>query len=628
MLLSDREAGSPTWLYSIGCAGNLVAALLYVVVVEPALDISDQIWMWQVAAGVLLMGAAAAGPSHGGVPTAGCLGTRDLSGPVLGRWAGGGRWVAGGFVPVCLTLSCTQYLSLDYGSLPIVWLMPFATYLLAMALAFHRKGIRVLRALAPAAPVAVLVLTYALLRPWARTVLQSFILHLVVLFTLLSQWLSWLVGFAPAPRGLPSFYCAIALGGLLATALVHLVASNLLGAAFQIWPANPIGRAVLDTLAPEYLLAVAATALTLGIYPSASRRGAPLVAAWGGVGTGILAFYGQSALRDGAMASRISLILGLVALGATLALLARFRHRLSTLMAVLAIVVANGIAIGPEPPLLHSRSPHGQVRVLDRGNERQLLHGTTFHGSQTLNCAIGRNPVACVEPTSYYTRSGPVGHTLQTLRRRQARLDIVSVGLGVGTMAAYCADADTIRFIEIDPTIVAIAWDLFGFLPAAQARCGSVDVHVGDGRLLTRQLPPMSVDLLVLDAFSSDTIPQHLLTSEAMLEAGRALRSEGVVAIHTSSRYFDLASVVVGTATSVAYFAIVASDGQSGARMGSQWVFLGKSRDVITAVRQALSESAGHVSAVVGPGTEPRRRPIWTDERHSILDVLRPGGRP
>ncbi|WP_182379000.1 hypothetical protein [Nocardioides sp. WS12] len=254
--------------------------------------------------------------------------------------------------------------------------------------------------------------------------------------------------------------------------------------------------------------------------------------------------------------------------------------------------------------LARSRTFYGSYLVVQHDDRVELAHGTTVHGFQS------RKPDERSEPTSYYARNGPLGDVFDTVGKDL--VDITAVGLGTGTIAAYGLPGQTIRFIEIDPEVVRIASDqrYFTFLADSAA---TVETTAGDGRRRVAELAPSTTDLLVLDAFSSDAIPVHLLTAEAFAEYATRIRNGGSIVVHISNLYFDLAPVVAGAAQRLGWHAAVGEGGSKPLGVRSGWI--------------ALSPEGGLADTLVA---ESNWAPLtgtadqaWTDDHASLLEVLR-----
>jgi hypothetical protein len=277
-----------------------------------------------------------------------------------------------------------------------------------------------------------------------------------------------------------------------------------------------------------------------------------------------------------------------------------------------AVGLALLVGIATEPAaILTARSFYGTYRVVDDGGGRHVLYaGTTIHGIQD------RTPGQEREPWSYYSRGGPLGQVLTTLTADPRPLRIGAVGLGTGAVAAYGRPGDRIDFLEIDPTVAAIATDprLFSYLADSGAE---VHISIGDGRLLLAEVEPAAYDILVLDAFSSDAVPVHLLTIESFDLAMSRVRPGGVVAVHISNRYLELEPVVAASARDLGLVSILGSTLTPAAEIGraqaSQWVVIGRS----------YSDLAGLVAGGDWRTAHAAGRAPWTDRWSDLLGALR-----
>jgi spermidine synthase len=223
-------------------------------------------------------------------------------------------------------------------------------------------------------------------------------------------------------------------------------------------------------------------------------------------------------------------------------------------------------------------------------------------------------PEGRAEPRSYYYRGGPLGQVLTARLADPRPVRIGAVGLGTGAVAAYGRTGDRIEFIEIDPAVVTIARDprLFTYLSDSRA---SVDVVVADGRLALERTPPASFDVLVLDAFSSDAVPVHLLTTEAFATSIATVRPGGVIAVHVSNRYFDLEPVVAAAARQLGLVAITGMDVEPRATEGadaSEWVIVARS----------YADVAALVSGIDWRTARDHGRAAWTDRSSDLLRAL------
>jgi hypothetical protein len=334
--------------------------------------------------------------------------------------------------------------------------------------------------------------------------------------------------------------------------------------------------------------------------------------ALGGIGAGILG----PLLLPLPIEEQVALVAALVlarAVAPSPRPLARIRSRLAAFVpAAVGLALLLGIASSPSA-IITARSFYGTYRVVDDGQGRHVLYaGTTIHGIQD------RTPGQEREPWSYYSRGGPLGQVLTTLTADPSPLRIGAVGLGTGAIAAYGRPGDRIDFLEIDPTVAAIAGDrrLFSYVADSPA---DVRVAIGDGRLLLTEAEPGAYDILVLDAFSSDAVPVHLLTVESFDIAMSRVRPGGVVAVHISNRFLELEPVVAAAARDLGFVSILgttlAPADELGRAQSSQWVVIGRS----------YSDLAGLVAGADWETAHAAGRPSWTDRWSDLLGALRRG---
>jgi SAM-dependent methyltransferase len=312
-------------------------------------------------------------------------------------------------------------------------------------------------------------------------------------------------------------------------------------------------------------------------------------------------------IRDDPTTARA--VAGFTAVGAVLVALTRRPAFLAAGTAV--IIIALSVLSAPSDLVVRVRTFFGVIEVTEdlASLSRTEYSGTTLHGVEFLD-ARSR------EPTTYYVRDGPLGDAFDDLRGRTEAPSIAIVGLGIGTTAAYGQAGDTVSFYEIDPAVVEIASDpsLFTYLSDAPV---SLRIVLGDARLSLAAEPAASVDLLVLDAFSSDSVPAHLLTREAMADYQRVLRPGGIAIFHLSNRYYDLPPAVASTAESIGLRALT---------LGYQPDPASEERLAAKATQYVVVGEAGDVArfADLGWVNQPRSGPVLTDDFFDTLRLLRP----
>lgn len=307
--------------------------------------------------------------------------------------------------------------------------------------------------------------------------------------------------------------------------------------------------------------------------------------------------------------------LGMVLCALAVVLHARARVRSAGFAAAavgaVATLCAAGLVIQQfyDQTLLATRNFYGALRVYE-GNEGHsgpahfLSNGVILHGMQFLR------PPARRRPTEYYGESTGVGLAIASLRDAGSPLRIGVIGLGAGTLAAYGRAGDVIRFYELNPAVVQIARSEFTYLEDSPAR---VEVALGDARLSLEREPPEAFDLLAIDAFSSDSIPVHLLTREALTVYLRHLKPGGVIAFHTSNRYLDLPPLVATLARERGLLArLVESDADDDFNTPSSWVLVSR--------RSSFFESS-EIKAAAGP-IAAGAAVAWTDDFSDLLRVM------
>jgi hypothetical protein len=260
--------------------------------------------------------------------------------------------------------------------------------------------------------------------------------------------------------------------------------------------------------------------------------------------------------------------------------------------------------------LLATRNFYGVLRVQQFGEgrteHRSLVSGTIMHGVQYESPAVRR------QPTSYYTTSSGIGRLLETLHPRLDPLRVGVIGLGTGTLAAYGTPGDLYRFYDINPAVIAIARRDFTYLGDSEAH---VETPLGDARLTLEREPPAELDVLAVDAFSSDAIPVHLITKEALALYAKQLRAGGVVAFHVTNRFLDLVPVVDSIARANGMEAVwIHDEGEDALANRSDWVLVSRNHALLASPRIATAASA------IPPHPEWR---VWTDDFNNLFQVLR-----
>jgi hypothetical protein len=591
------SARDPYFLYSASNLGCLVALASYPTVVEPVFTLREQTSLWTIgyAGFVLLAGACAsfawrrtgeAGPHLAAAEVPGEL----TSAPVTGLRRA--RWVALSFVPSSLMLAVTSYVSTDIASVPLLWIVPLALYLLTFALAFGQHLPAVGAVARMALPLLVVPLALFMVAKVQAPLTVIVMLHLAAFGVVALYCHAELARDRPGSSRLTEFYFWVSFGGML-------------GGLF-----NTLAAPVLFDGIVEYPLVVLLACLLFRVSdsPLASRPVTadvvmPLVV--GALTAGILIV-----LR----ARGASLGLQLAALSVPAVLTFAQRRQSMRFGCCMAALILPSFAFGnaDERVLYATRTFFGVYRVSEdlAGRYHGLAHGTTLHGMQALA------PERRGEALTYFHETGPFGQAWKALPQAATAREIAVVGLGIGTLATYARPGQRWTFFEIDPAIERIARtpEYFSFLEACGDRCRVV---LGDARVSLNRVPERAYDLLVLDAFSSDSIPMHLMTREAISLYLSRLVPDGVLVMHISNRHLHLAPIVARLAASQELFAVQQIETTGPAwpegKNESHWIVMTRN----PADLDVLSKDDRWSPLVASPTT-----PLWTDDFSNILSVL------
>lgn len=590
-----RTAHDPYFLYAASNAGSFVGLLAYPFVIEPALSVSEQAVGWRIgfavfaalvmACGLRMWSAARAATAPAPHPA------RVADAPPDGRWRQRAGWMFFAFVPSSLMIGVTQYLSTDIAAVPLLWIVPLGLYLLTFVAAFSRAGDRVSRVAQRVWPFAAVTVVLAFLLDARHPFEAIVVLHLLLLVAAGCLCHGRLRAGRPGVARLTEFYLFLSIGGALAGVFHTFIAP----AVFDDLHEYPLAIVLACFAMPGAARALSGWRRLVWLVPPAL-----LVGVW----------LGPRATAMQPDGSRDPLLLLTAGVPALLLFLVSMHPRvfLATTAALLLGVIARGDGSRVE---LRERTFFGvhTVRISHDGRYRELSHGTAIHGAESLD------PAELGEPLAYYHRSGPAGRVFAALGERFARVGLV--GLGAGSMAAYGSEGQAFDFFEIDPTVVRIARDpaWFTFLDSSAAE---VRVVLGDGRLTLAREPDGAYDCLVLDAFSSDSVPVHLLTREAVELYARKLRPGGVLLFHLSNRHLDLGPFAAAAAEDAGMACVEWQD----ERTSEQVAETGRqaSRWMVASADPAMLEPFERDVRWVVPRVASRP---WTDARADIVAALR-----
>ncbi|NJC08637.1 fused MFS/spermidine synthase [Polymorphobacter fuscus] len=597
---SDRDAANPYFLYAASNFGSFAALVAYPLLVEPFLRLGHQSLFWSagfVCLGVLVALCGLAVGQGSAAPAAAT--------PSVITWTMRGRWTLLAFIASALLLSTTTHLTTDIMAMPLLWVVPLGVYLLSFVLAFAARGAMYTRIAVRLAPPALLLFgSWACLAsgPAAATIFAA--AGILLLFIVALALHGTLAQERPGADALTDFYLWLSVGGalggvfcalvapqifrwpfehplLLVTAALVVPAQNIGPWAHRLW-ARPGARFACAVLA---LVASASTAGGLGIAPAYSFARLP-----------------------------VATILVVLALAAVAVTAIGRRGLFAWIFAM--IIMALGGWYQTSRNDNRERSFFGVYTIEDRPSQfsRTLLHGTTMHGQQSLV------PALAAVPMTYYAPQSGVGLAMAAAPRLYgpaARIGFV--GLGTGTLSCYAVPGQRWIAYEIDPVIVRIARQRFSYV----SRCNpDLAIVIGDARLTLAKAPAAGLNILAVDAFSSDAIPLHLVTREAFRVYGRALDRDGLLLVHVSNRFLDLEPMIAAIAAQEGWTAVLRDYHPGVERPGemfsaSTWIALSRNPERLDALQ--ASSPAQDWRPVQGRSGVT----AWSDDFASVLPILK-----
>lgn len=588
------DARDPYPLYAASNLGSLLALVAYPLVIEPRLRLWTQADCWAGGYGLLVaLLCVCALLVWRRAPTTQPEPHEARAEPT--DWSRFARWVALAFVPSSWLLGVTTYLTTDIAPVPLLWVVPLALYLLSFILVFAQAtrqsdawGVRLLPLLA--FPLGV-VLGLGLPQPFWLP------LHLLTFFAGALVCHGALARDRPGAKDLTAFYLALALGGVLGGFFNALVAPR-----------------IFDRIA-EYPLALVLGCLALPAVPP-RKGGLPLPRAWNTISRHSvwavpLAIFGLIALLvrnvGGVESTTLGTLLELLASG--LVVFVWYRHRSHPARFALglgAALLASGLSdavVGRT--LFRERNFFGTARVTTAttplGEVHRLFHGNTLHGQQALDPARRRDPLA------YFHRTSPIAQIFAV----HQHASVAIVGLGAGSLASYANEKERWTFYEIDPAVIRVARDPRYFTFLTDSRAARIDTLEGDARLRLREAPPGGFGLIVLDAFSSDAVPTHLLTRDARNLYVQKLAEGGLIVFNITNRYLDLEPVIGALARDgemvcrVRYDVDLSADDKADGKLASIWAVLASREEDLG----AIATDPRWAPARVPPGTN-----VWRDD--------------
>lgn len=607
-----KDASNPYFLYAASNVGSIFALLSYPVLIEPFLGLVEQSWTWTASYSVLvaLMVICAwllrrnfvvDGPDQAAVAATG------LETDVTARLRL--RWVLLAFVPSSLLLGVTTHITTDVASVPLLWIVPLTLYLLTFVIVFSKKPTLPHDWMVKGHAYLVLIFVIAL-HVVVVSSLLTLLVHLLVFFVTAMVCHGELARRRPTTTHLTEFYLWMSAGGVL-------------GGIFNALLAPVIFSSIL-----EYPIAIVfACAMRPVLAEARDGRWAMDIILPTLLGCAVLAvFYLVPSAEFSTRIAENPLFI-VAAVVSSLVVFSFSTRPLRFALGVGVLIIAAGVATNVNSTTLSEKRSFFGVHEVKRdrtGEFNYLQHGTTIHGAQAVDPKFWRDPLA------YFTREGPVGQLFAILHAEPRPMQVGIMGMGTGAMACYKQADDDWVFYEIDPLILQVALDdrYFHYLEECAAESPMV---LGDARLSLAYEPDKRFDLLVMDAFSSDSIPVNLITREAIDLYFRKLADDGLLLINISNRYLDLEPVLgnlavdaklvgriqrhqPGKTDSAAESALALKAAKARFRYPSEFVVLARSEDTLGALATDQRWKPLNVKAKTG---------IWTDDYSNLVRVLR-----
>lgn len=585
---NDPAAKDPYFLYSASNLGSMIALLAYPFLIEPRLALLAQGKMWTYGFYGLIALMAICALLLLRQPAAAKEVEVIEDKPIDNRQRL--QWVLLAAVPSSLLLGVTTYMTTNVAPMPLLWVVPLALYLITFIVAFARRQFVKSTTWARVLPLIVTPLVLVMILEATQPMVILVVINLLAFLIAALMCHTRLVESRPSASGLTEFYVWMSVGGALGGLFNALFAPTV----FSTLAEYPIALVAACLLRPrregqvlnikqDLIFAVGMLLITVCIAFIAKEAGMPANQARTGVVIGLPAII-CFLMVDHPV--RFGLMVGALFLG------------------------SNIMKTNAQGEVTYTgRSFFGVHRVLEHDNGRfhELVHGNTVHGIQDT-----KNPG---EPKTYYTRTGPVGSIFAAYPNLP---NVALVGLGVGSCAAYGVPGQKLTYFEIDPLVEKIARDpkYFTFLRDTKA---DLNVVIGDARLTLRN-EPGPYDLIALDAFSSDAIPIHLMTKDAVEMYLSKLKPNGFIAFHVSNRYLQLEPILTKVADSLGLIAYSMVDAPSDEEfsMGkrpSHWMVLAKKYEDVA----KLVDKSSWQQVDVDPAT-----PLWTDDYSNILSAFDP----
>jgi spermidine synthase len=590
------SAKDPYFLYAAGNIGSFLALLSYPLIVEPFTLLTVQRAFWSYGFYLLIALIALCGAL---VWAQAKRATSARIARAEGRVPGihdALTWTALAAVPSAFLIAVTSYISTDVGSTPLFWVIPLALYLATFVIVFQTRPLIPHSFALKAQPAAVALLVGLYLKGPTEGIFVVIAINIATFFVTALVCHGELARRRPAAQYLTAFYLWMSFGGMVGGMFAGLIAPN-----------------IFSWIAEYPLLIVAGLLCRPGVFTAAQQRSRIVwFAAFAVIIVAVALYVSANGIvpEETFMAVAASaLLLGLILLRDSL-----------KFAAVAGVLLLMGY-INQQERGESVRNFFGVHKIYEtnNGTYRVLLHGTTVHGAEMVSRKTVQLPGARPVPLAYYHSNSGLAKTVEAARKKKpVALNVAVIGLGTGALACYARTADNWTFYEIDQSIVDVASNpaYFTYKPICAPNAKLV---LGDARLTITNAPNGAYDLIVVDAFSSDAIPIHLLTREAMAAYLAKLAPHGMIVLHISNRHLELASIVAGIAKANGLEARINSQ-QDEHEDSARYLYT----STVTAIARLPADFGSLESA--NTGWEPLRPDpkqwVWTDDYSNVIGAM------
>ena len=621
---------SPYRLFALSNAGSLLALISYPFLIEPFVSLSVQSNIWSVAFVIFAILMSILGYKY--QRTTALLieaKIRKVVKPSPPTKTVVGLWLILPTLASVSLLACTNLMTNEVGAVPFLWILPLCLYLISFIICFEHSRWYSRKLYFPLLLISAVISCFVLEAGNSAPIIFQVAVYSLVCFSAAMCCHGELSLIKPSEIHLTKFYLLVAIGGALGGIFVAIISPKIFPNIYEYQFSLILILVIyLSTLAKQqfgnptqveeesnyawnkfllFLLIIGSTAsgsYIAAVSPEDLRQYyhfqirvlficVPLLLAWIVFQSGARSLTGI--IRNSVRVFPVHLILGLVTLSIVISSIDRQLLNINTIM--------------------QDRNEYGTLSVSDSGSVRTLNNGRTLHGTQS------RDLSKPLTPTSYYSASSGLGKSLEFLYSPEnpaakKGLTIAAIGLGVGTVCAWLTEIDTIQFYEINPLVVNVATDHFSYLKQCK---GTYGVTLGDARLQLQYQAAndkkIEYDLIIADAFSSDSIPMHLLTVEAFKVYKSNMSEKGILAIHTSNRFMHLENLVKKMAEEVGMKAIRVEDKKAarGFINDSDWVIVTNNKAFLNS-----NFNKNHVSK----WPNERFTAYWTDDFSSVISVI------